>query len=48
LPAIAFRFVGADGAGGFTVIVVDPDFVESCTEVAVIVACVAVVTVGAV
>jgi hypothetical protein len=36
------------GAGGFTVIVADPDFVESCTDVAVIVACVAVITVGAV
>jgi hypothetical protein len=36
------------GAGGVTVTVVDPDFVESAVDVAVIVACVAAVTAGAV
>jgi hypothetical protein len=36
------------GAGGVTVTVVDPDFVESAVDVAEIVACVAAVTAGAV
>jgi hypothetical protein len=36
-----------DGTG-FTVMVVEPDLVVSCTEVAVMVTCVAMVTVGAV